>query len=69
MEIVKAAASLSGGTLATLTDLRRYDELDAVQAAFTGFCRANASRFETWAQAWNAFTNAGFPGWTRTPVA
>ena len=69
MEIVRAAAFLSSGTLATLTGLRKYDDLDKVQIAFTNFCLANAGRFGTWAQAWNAFKSAGFPGWTKKPVA
>lgn len=59
MEVVKAAAFLSSGTLATLTGLRRYDELDKVQADFTAFCAANAGKFKNWPQAWEAFKIAG----------
>ncbi len=59
MEVVKAAASLSGGTLATLTGLRKYADLDKARADFTAFCAANVGKFENWAQAWEAFKTAG----------
>lgn len=57
LKIVEDAASLSSGTLATLTGLRRYDDLDAVQADFTAFVRATAPRREwmTWMDAWKEF--------------
>ena len=69
MEIIEIAVSLSSGTLAALTGLRRYDELDKVRAAFVEFCAANTGKFTTWGKAWNAFKSAGFPGWTKKPVA
>ena len=61
MGVVKAAAFLSSGTLATLTGLRKYDDLDRVQADFTAFCAANMGKFESWAQAWEAFKKAERP--------
>lgn len=68
MEIVTAAAFLSSGTLATLTGLKKYDDLDKVQAAFTKFCAERTGTLATWAQAWEAFKIAGFPGWNQKPV-
>jgi hypothetical protein len=57
LEIIEDVASLSSGTLATLTGLRNYDDLDAVQADFTAFVRAMAPRREwmTWVDAWKEF--------------
>jgi len=49
------ARTLSSGTLATLTGLKRYDQLDAVQAEFVAFTDENSDEFTCWQDAWEAY--------------
>ena len=56
MNIVLDAINLSSGTLATLTGKRTYEELDAIQAEFVRFAVSQDGEFDTWMEAWNAFT-------------
>ncbi len=52
--VVSDAKSLSSGTIATLTGLERYDQLDAVQAQFVVYCQQHVT-FVTWQNAWEQF--------------
>ena len=56
MNIIHDAISLSDGTLAVLTGKRSFEELDAIQTGFVAFVSSHAGQFDTWMQAWNAFT-------------
>lgn len=49
------AITLSSGTLATLTGLKRYDQLDSIQNEFVMFCIENEGEFTCWQDAWEAF--------------
>lgn len=68
--LVDDARELSSGTIASLTKLCRYDEIEVVQAEFVNFCRRN-QRCNTWVEAWNKFPwktvayCVGFPPQTR----
>lgn len=49
------AAFLSSGTIATLTSLKYYAEIEAVQAAFVHFISHAETRFNIWQDAWAAY--------------
>ncbi len=53
--VTEMARGLSSGTLASLTGLNRYDEVDPIRAEFIEFCEENQIRYETWQPAWNEF--------------
>ena len=53
--IDEQARLLSSGTMASLTNKNRYDEVEPIQHDFVEFCEENARYFETWQQAWNEF--------------
>jgi hypothetical protein len=54
--LTSQALGLSAGTLATLTGLRTYTELDVIQAAFVHFCdRADGQHTTCWQDAWQRF--------------
>jgi hypothetical protein len=55
--------AFSFGTLATLTKLRRYDDLEKVNLQYVTFYLNNQDRpYENWHDVWAAFVEAG--GWT-----
>lgn len=55
------ASTLAAGTLASLTGLRRYSEIDAVRLEFMDFCEECEGQFASWQPAWQAFaTLKGF---------
>lgn len=55
------ASTLAAGTLASLTGLRKYAEVDAVRVEFMDFCEENEGRYSSWSSAWQAFnTLKGF---------
>ncbi len=62
---MRQIAGLSSGTLASLTGLRRYDELDAVHTAFLHFAEksteTNSTPFKNWQEAWRHFQAAAAP--------
>jgi len=49
------ARSISDGTLAKLTGLARYDQVEPIQQAFVAFCDEHPQDFETWTAAWFQF--------------
>jgi hypothetical protein len=51
--IARDCATLSSGTLATLSGRRTYAELDTIRDELTTF--ADGKRFDTWQDAWFAF--------------
>lgn len=55
--LMREAATVASGTLATLTGERGYAKLDVIQAEFVEFVRANEAshKWETWQDAWSAF--------------
>ena len=59
-KIIRDAASLSDGTLATLTGRRSFAELEQVQADFVAFVEKHPGQCETWMQAWDFFWGDGF---------
>jgi len=52
--VVAQAVTLASGTLATLTGLHRYDEIERVQNDFVIFCQSHP-HFEKWQDAWAVF--------------
>jgi lysozyme family protein len=55
--LAQEAASLSSGTLATLTGYRDYALLDEIHAAFVAYCQAHP-QYATWARAWDAWQHS-----------
>ena len=59
MKIVQTLANdariLSSGTIANLTGLRQYDDIDQVQARFVQFTIDHPADYETWQDAWADF--------------
>ena len=56
--ILRDCASISDGTLATLTGYRRYDQLAAIERGFVQWVReqqAAGVEFEHWMDAWRVF--------------
>ena len=56
-QLMRAAATLASGTLASLTGVREYVKLDAIQVEFVAFVHAKepSRSWETWQDAWNEF--------------
>lgn len=52
------ALTLASGTIATLTGLDRYEDIEEVQARFVAFIADEnpPDAFECWQDAWDAFT-------------
>lgn len=50
--------SLSSGTIATLTGMRDYKDIDEVQHAFVSWVNANPGEYATWQEAWEEFKNS-----------
>jgi hypothetical protein len=72
MTLTESARCVASGTLATVTGLRRYDELDALRARFVAFCAAHEGDYDCWQTAWKAFVQeagdvprAEEPAWKR----
>lgn len=57
--IKRDAASLSSGTLATLTGKRSFAELEAIQAEFLAFVEQHPGQYVTWVTAWRDFREKG----------
>lgn len=59
------ARRLASGTIATLTGHTDYETIDRVQYDFvhwtTEAVKADPDRFESWQEAWIAFSEAGRP--------
>jgi len=55
--VLRDIASLSSGTLATLTGYRSYEDLDRIREDFITFASIviPRKRFSTWMDAWKAF--------------
>lgn len=53
-KLLEQARGLSSGTLASLTGLSRYVQIDAIRLDFIEFCEENP-HMEKWPTAWNAF--------------
>jgi hypothetical protein len=53
--VLHDAMNLSDGTLAGLTGMRNFAELDQVQAEFVAFVEKRPGQYETWIKAWLAF--------------
>jgi hypothetical protein len=60
-EILHDIANLSSGTLATLTGLRGYKELDVVQEEFLSFAQKSigSRRWRQWQDAWKEYERLG----------
>jgi len=54
-QVTDDARVLSSGTIANLTGLRHYDDIDQVQARFVQFTIEHPAGYETWQDAWAAF--------------
>lgn len=55
------ARQLSSGTIATLTGIRRYDQIDQIRYAFMQFVERAERTYETWEDAWLDFFYKGEP--------
>ena len=54
------ARRLSSGTIATLTGLRNYDEIEDVRNWFIEYIQETSDNSETWQQAWKRFSQHVF---------
>lgn len=55
-KLLQTCAMLSNGTLATLTNCSRYEELDKIRRLFLDFVSAKGKGEWTWQKAWKAFS-------------
>jgi hypothetical protein len=53
--VITDARQLSSGTMADLTGLSRYDQVDPVQFEFVEFCEETPGRWQNWQEAWRSF--------------
>ena len=53
--VTQQARYLSSGTLATLTGLSKYSDLNLVYVDFVEFCEENESHFNNWQSAWREY--------------
>lgn len=55
-QLVHDAAALSSGTIAGLTGLGKYTDVERVQGDFVEFCQtAKPGQYRNWQEAWRAF--------------
>ena len=59
--VAHAAATLSSGTMSTLTGCQDYRDLDAIQGEFVQWCLDHPI-FDTWQDAWHVY-HAQAMGW------
>ncbi len=52
---LQQAYEISYGTLASVSGIRSYDELDGLRRAFVGFIQESEHQFKNWMEAWEAF--------------
>lgn len=52
--LVQQARGLSSGTLASLTKLSHYDEIEPIQADFVDWC-TRRPQYDTWIEAWQDY--------------
>mgnify|MGYP003630668086 CR=1 FL=1 len=60
-KIEKDIRHLSSGTMATLTGIKKYDEIDRIQHAFADYAKKNERRirdWENWSDAWDDFEDS-----------
>ena len=59
-KIEKDIRHLSSGTMATLTGIKKYDEIDRIQYAFAEYAKKNERRrdWENWSDAWDDFEDS-----------
>ena len=48
-------ASLSSGTLSTLTGIRKYEDLDKIHSKFVAYVKKSHTSYSNWQSAWKAF--------------
>ncbi len=53
--IAETSFDLASGTFASLTNLCRYSEIDAIRSAFVPWATERQSRWGNWHDAWHAF--------------
>lgn len=53
--ILYDCANISSGTLATLTDLHKYDDLDKIHRKFVAYVKKSHTSYPNWQSAWKAF--------------
>lgn len=54
-DLATEARSLSSGTIANLTGLMKYADVDAAQEAFARWCETH-TQYTNWITAWQAYT-------------
>ena len=59
-KIEKDIRHLSSGTMATLTGIKKYDEIDRIQHAFADYAKKNERKrdWENWSNAWDDFEDS-----------
>ena len=59
-KIEKDIRYLSSGTMATLTGIKKYDDIDRIQHAFAEYAKKNERRrdWENWSDAWDDFEDS-----------
>ena len=61
-ELARQALALSYGTIATLINKNRYDEIEPVAGEFLDFCLENSERYTCWQDAWAEYAPLrGYP--------
>jgi hypothetical protein len=64
LDVKKDCINLSSGTIATLTGLRRYEDIDMVHQDFMTFVDWTIPRYcyENWMEAWKCFNEKAYGG-------
>lgn len=59
-KIEKDIRHLSSGTMATLTGIKKYDDIDRIQSAFSKYAEKNERRrnWANWSDAWDDFEDS-----------
>jgi hypothetical protein len=56
--LLRDCAGLSGGTIASITGEKMYDNIDVIQAAFVGWVHMHIVLYPNWQSAWEDFKNS-----------
>ena len=54
-KLIYDCANISSGTLATLTGLNKYSDLDKIHSKFVAYVKKSHASYDNWQTAWKAF--------------
>ena len=60
------ARRLSSGTIATLTGLVQYEQINRVRNMFSDFVESMQMTNQSWVQAWEIFSEYAYNDWEET---